>query len=122
MKPRILVIDDNENFQELMRVVLQKDYEFDILPSAEGWDQKLQTFKPDLIILDIMMPGLNGVELCRSIRLIPGLSTLPILVVTAAGHFDMLDAKRVGATRVISKPFDPFDLLKMLSEMLGKKE
>ncbi len=108
-RPRVLLVDDDARLVHIVGLYLQVQ-QFDVLTAASGEEamRLLNAALPDLVILDLMMPGLDGVSLCRQIRSLPGGGdTLPVIVFTALSERRDLDAAReAGATRVITKPFN----------------
>ena len=107
-KPLILTVDDDEMERFLQREVLEPAG-FDIV-EAKGGAAALHlfaSFKPDLVVLDVMMPEMNGFEVCQAIRALPGGRNIPILMATALDDTDSIDqAYRVGATDFIGKPIN----------------
>ena len=81
---KILVVDDDPNIRELIRLILKKEG-FDVLDAEDGKDalEKLENSKTDLIVLDIMMPNMDGWEFCREVR---SFCDMPILMLTAKGR------------------------------------
>lgn len=108
-KPLVLVVDDDENIRELIQIYLED--EFTLIFAANGHEavEKAITEKPDLILLDIMLPQKNGWEVCKEIR---ALSNIPILMVSAKGEeIDKILGLELGADDYITKPFSPRELL-----------
>jgi len=105
---RILVVDDNELNLELVRTILELEgYDAATADSGEAALQKVEAFKPHVILLDVMMPDINGFELCRRLRQMPATANTPILMLTAAsGEDDRMKAKKVGANDLLGKPFN----------------
>ncbi len=108
MPYRILIVDDNELNLELVRTILQLEgYEGETADCGEAALQKVEVFKPDVILLDVMMPDMNGFDLCRRLRQLPATASTPILMLTAASsEDDRLKAKSVGANGLLGKPFN----------------
>ena len=108
MPYRILVVDDNELNLELVSKILELDgYEVVAADSGELALQKVGEFKPDLALLDVMMPDMNGFELCRRLRQLPVSMNMPIIMLTAAsGEEDRMMAKKAGANDLLGKPFN----------------
>ena len=73
--------------------------------------------RPDLVVLDVMLPGLSGIEVLEELRTDSGLSSIPVVVITAWSHAE-LDAQVAGADRFVSKPFDPDELSSAVEELL----
>ena len=109
-KKTIMVVDDNPDIITIVKTILEgKGY--NVLSASSGPDllNLLKNQKPDLIVLDIMLPGRNGLDLCRDIR-IAGLGT-PILVLTARGETsDKIVGLKLGADDYVTKPFDMEEL------------
>ena len=74
--------------------------------------------RPDLIVLDVMLPGLSGIEVLEELRNDAGLESIPVVVITAWSHAE-IDAQVAGADRFVSKPFDPDDLSAAVEELLA---
>ena len=107
-KPLILVADDDEMERFLQREVLEPAG-FDIVEAKSGAIAMhlFASLKPDLVVLDVMMPEMNGFEVCQAIRALPGGRNIPILMATALDDTDSIDqAYRVGATDFIGKPIN----------------
>jgi DNA-binding response OmpR family regulator len=107
-RPRVLLVDDDARLVHIVSLYLQVQ-QFEVL-TAESGEAAMRVFAaglPDLVILDIMMPGLDGISLCRQIRALPGGAGLPVIVFTALSDSADLEAARAaGADRVITKPFN----------------
>ena len=109
-KQRILIVDDDENIAELISLYLMKEcYETYIVNDGEEALKIFPEFKPNLILLDLMLPGKNGYEVCREIR---EEVDIPILMVTARTEsVDKIRGLGLGADDYIAKPFDPAELV-----------
>ena len=120
---RILIADDNAQNRELLEALLAKidcDTEFAI----DGQDtlNKVESFKPDLILLDVMMPKLNGFEVCRKLKGNPMTSRIMILMVTALSELgDIERAVAAGTDDFLSKPVNSLELQKRVTNMLKFK-
>jgi len=119
---RILVVDDDSMNVEIIEEILGDNY---ILETANSGEQALEiagVFRPDLILLDIMMGGIDGYEVCRRIRKNPNLSLTKIILVSAKQMLsDRLDGYTAGADEYISKPFDPDELRAKITVFLRLK-
>lgn len=116
---KILVVDDDPNICELLRVYLNKDG-FDTAIASDGEEaiESALRYKPDLILLDIMMPRLDGWQVCREVR---KTSEVPIIMLTAKGEvFDKILGLELGADDYISKPFDTKEVLARIKAVLRR--
>ena len=116
--PTILVCDDEPSLRELVRAVLGPRYQFveaDDGPRALALAREL---RPDLIVLDLMLPGMSGIEVLDVLRSDPVLASTPVIVVTAWSHAEA-SAVVAGADRFVPKPFDPQALETAVEELLA---
>ncbi len=110
MKARILVVDDDEALAEMIGIVLRNDG-FDPVFCADGAKafETFQAHKPDLVLLDLMLPGMDGIEICRLIRVE---SDVPIVMLTAKSDTsDVVRGLEAGADDYVAKPFKPAELV-----------
>jgi CheY-like chemotaxis protein len=114
----ILVCDDDANLRELVRAVLGPAFHF--VEAVDGIEALAvaRELAPDLIVLDIMLPGRNGLEVLEELRRDEALSATPVVVITAWSHAEA-EAWTVGADRVVLKPFDPDALSAAVAELLA---
>lgn len=118
-KERILVVDDERNIVELLKFNLEKEG-YDVLAAFDGIDavKLAREEKPDLIILDIMLPGQGGLEVCRQLR--KEMKT-PIIMATAKGEeIDKILGLELGADDYVTKPFSPRELLARVKAILRR--
>ena len=121
--PRILIADDNAQNRELLEALLAK-IDCDTEMAVDGQDtlNKVESFRPDLILLDVMMPKLNGFEVCRKLKADPVNSRIMILMVTALSELgDIERAVAAGTDDFLSKPVNSHELQKRVSNMLKLK-
>jgi len=119
---RILVVDDDPQIVELFHDLFQDDDRFTIRSAATGYDAGLLTeqFKPDLILLDYMLPDINGNVVCERVRSRPELSGTRIIIVSGVIDREEIDAMlKLGADDFIKKPFNVETLKAKICEMLG---
>ena len=117
---RILIADDNEPNRELLEVYLA-DVDCDIATAIDGADtlEKVASFKPDIILLDIMMPKLSGFEVCQQLKADPTTRQIMVLMVTALGELgDIERAVEAGTDDFLSKPVNKIELVKRVENML----
>ena len=111
-KPRVLGVDDNQRNLSILRRTLGGEFQFDTASSGDEALEEAQRLRPDIILLDIMMPGLDGYETCRRLRALPSLSSAKILMVSAKSMTaERLEGYAAGADDFIMKPFEPAELL-----------
>lgn len=121
--PRILIADDNAANRELLEALLAK-IDCDIETAVDGQDtlNKVESFHPDLILLDVMMPKLNGFEVCRKLKNDPTRSKIMILMVTALSELgDIERAVAAGTDDFLSKPVNSHELQRRVANMLKLK-
>ena len=119
-KSKILIADDNEANVELLEAYLV-DVDCDIAVAVDGRDtlDKVATFRPDMILLDIMMPKLSGFEVCKQLKSDPKTSGIMILMVTALNELgDIERAVDAGTDDFLSKPVNKLELVKRVQNML----
>ena len=118
-KQKILIVDDDENIAELISLYLTKDC-FDTMMVHDG-EEALKTFdlyQPNLILLDLMLPGIDGYQVCREIR---SRSQTPIIMLSAKGEvFDKVLGLELGADDYILKPFDSKELVARVKAVLRR--
>ncbi len=123
-KSKILIADDNEANRELLEAYLA-DIDCDVAAAVDGQDtlDQVAAFQPDLILLDIMMPKLNGFEVCKKIKDDPVLRRIMILMVTALNELgDIERAVEAGTDDFLSKPVQKIELVKRVHNMLRLKD
>ena len=117
---KILVVDDEPGLVEIVRVNLEwEGYEIcEAFDGQEGWD-KVQSEKPDLVILDVMMPKMSGLALLERIKAAPHICAVPVIMLTVrARDVDIIKALEKGAVDYLTKPFVPTDLLRVVKRIL----
>lgn len=120
MTLRVLIVDDNELTLTLVSKILELDgYDVDIASNATDAFKKIQTHLPDLVILDVMMPDMNGYDLCKNLRREPFNVTIPVMILTAEGNdLDKDRALACGANDLLTKPFNIDDLRARIKTLL----
>ena len=119
MQYKILIVDDDENICELLRLYLEKDgFETIVANDGEQAVDYASKYSPDLILLDIMLPKLDGWQVCREIR---KTSETPIIMLTAKGEtFDKILGLELGADDYVSKPFDAKEVIARIKAVLRR--
>lgn len=109
-KQRILIVDDDENIAELISLYLTKEcFDTKIVFNGEDALSTFETYEPNLILLDLMLPGIDGYQVCREIRAKSG---VPIIMLSAKGEiFDKVLGLELGADDYILKPFDSKEMI-----------
>jgi two-component system, sensor histidine kinase and response regulator len=121
--PSILVVDDEPNNFDVIQVLLnQEDYIFHYASSGQRALDRVDRFQPDVILLDVMMPNLDGIEVCRRIKALPRWQSVPIVMVTALTDKKELErCLSTGAEDFIAKPVNRLELLARVTSMLRIK-
>ena len=122
--PKILIVDDEPHIRLLLEQTLEElENEGVELLTAENGKEALETVKlekPSLVFLDIMMPRMNGFDVCRAIKNDLGLIGVPVVLLTAKGQeFDRQKGNEAGADLYMTKPFDPDEVLAKAREILN---
>jgi CheY-like chemotaxis protein len=125
-KKRILVVDDEPSFTRLLKLNLEQTglYEVQVENAAGQAFSAARLFKPDLILLDVMMPEMDGGDLAGQLRQVPALGRVPIIFLTAAVKKAEVQSRngQIGGFPFIAKPVDLKDLLDALQQHLGGKQ
>jgi DNA-binding response OmpR family regulator len=121
MTKKILIVDDESNIViSIEFLVKQAGYELDIARNGEEALEKVASFQPDLILLDVMMPKINGFEVCRRVREKPEWRDLKIVMLTAKGRdVEVAKGLALGADTYIIKPFSTKELMAEVNRMLS---
>jgi DNA-binding response OmpR family regulator len=120
-KRKVLVVDDDPEIVELFVDVLDRDGRFEVKTAATGYDAGIMTqeFSPDLIILDYMLPDINGNVVCRTIRSNPNFEHTKIIIVSGVVNQDEInDLLKAGADEFVKKPFNIEKLIERVGELL----
>ncbi len=119
-KGKVLVVDDQHSIRTLIKRHLEQDgYEVALATSGEDALQQLKKWKPVAVVLDVMMPGMDGFEVCRRLRAMPDGGTVPVIMCTGKGQRqDVVEAVQAGTSDYIVKPFTRETLLGKLSKVI----
>jgi CheY-like chemotaxis protein len=125
MPRRVLIIDDEEDIREVAALSLETVAGWEVMVAGSGSAGilKARTSKPDAILLDVMMPGMDGPTTYQELRAIPETANIPVILLTA--KVQAADQKRfsdLGVARVMFKPFDPLTLAQDIAATLGWKD
>jgi DNA-binding response OmpR family regulator len=124
VKPPVFVVEDDPDIARLVRMHLETaSFAVKMFPASHSVIADAERQRPLLFILDIMVPGKDGFELCRQIRQMPSLSTVPVIFLTAkSGEADRVLGLELGADDYISKPFSPRELIARVKAVLRRFE
>lgn len=120
---KILIIDDEDDIREILKYNLSKEgYETFEAQNGEEGLKKCMEIKPDLVLLDIMMPGMDGIEVCETIRKTPGMENILICFLTARGEdYSQIAGLDAGADDFVAKPVKPKVLISRINAVLRRK-
>ena len=119
MKTKILLVDDDPNIRQLVNLYLEKEgFEVEMADRGDTAVEKFKTFAPNLILLDLMLPGMDGWQVCREVR---KTSNVPIIMLTAKDEtFDKVLGLELGADDYMVKPFDTKELVARIKAVLRR--
>ncbi|GCF09005.1 response regulator transcription factor [Dictyobacter arantiisoli] len=120
---KVLVVDDEDNIIELIRLGLRYEgFQVEVASDGEQGIALAQRIDPDLVILDVMMPGIDGLEVCRRLRNNPTTRDVPVLMLTAKDEVgDRILGLQTGADDYLTKPFDFYELLERIKAILRRQ-
>jgi CheY-like chemotaxis protein len=119
IRRKVLIVDDEPNVRRLSRTILSK--KFDVFEAENGIQaiEMAKAQKPDIILMDMMMPKMDGLTACQAIRNDPEIKSIPIIMVTAVGfELNMKLSQQMGSNGYLTKPFSPQDLLAKIAQVL----
>lgn len=123
LKRQILIVEDEDDIRELVRYNLEREH-FSVSEASSG-ETGLKTAlqkKPDLILLDLMLPGKNGLQICRELKQNPSVQDVPVVMMTAKGEeSDIVTGLEIGAEDYVVKPFSPKVLVARVKAVLRRK-
>ena len=118
---RILLVDDEPALRELLRATFEgADVTVDEAESGVEAETRIRRRRPDVIVLDLRMPGMSGAELCKRLKAEARTKDIPIVLLTGADPDEARRAQRAGAAALVRKPFSPLDLLSVVEKVAGK--
>ena len=120
---RVLFVEDDPDIRTVARISLERVGGFTVLGCSSGTEalERVREFGPDLILLDVMMPGMDGLETLEALRLLPGAREVPVVFMTAKAQAEeVVHYREAGAADVISKPFDPMALPATVREIWSR--
>ena len=121
MAKKVLIIEDHPSTAEMLANLLKLEGIDPICaPDGKSGIEKTKSKKPDLVLLDIMMPEMSGLDVCKKLKTDPETSKIPIIIVSVRGSDEAIKmGMECGANEYIPKPFDPFKLIEVVKRYLG---
>jgi len=119
----VLVVDDDPVIQGLLRVNFEMEG-YEVIVAGDGLEglERARSEQPDVVILDIMMPRMDGLEVARTLKADPATATIPILLLSAkAQEVEVRAGGATGADAYVTKPFDPLELLKRVEALISAR-
>jgi excisionase family DNA binding protein len=120
-KKKVLIVDDDENLVDLLKDAFERDGRFDIRTANNGFEAGMlvKEIKPDLVVLDVMLPDINGKEVCQRVRSDSAMESVRIICISGMVEADKIeDLKSAGANDFLSKPFEVEKLLERSCDLL----
>ncbi len=123
MPKKILIIEDEKDIQELLQIYLNREgFEVHSAPDGEAGLRKVSQEHYDAILLDLILPKIDGLEICRNLRSRPDTADLPIIITTRAEESDRVVGLEMGADDYITKPFSPREVLARVKALFRRLE
>lgn len=119
MAVKVLAVDDDAVIQRLLQVNLEMEgYEVELASDGVEALERARAFRPDVVLLDVMMPRMDGWQVCAAMRADPELRDIPVVFLSArAQESDLGRGEEVGADAYVTKPFDPLELLALVADL-----
>ena len=119
--PRILIVDDDAFIRRPLEVLLRREgFEIDLAGDGDACLTAMEQARPDLVCMDIMMPGRDGFSACEEIRRRPHLAGTPVIFLSAKGQdADIVRGTELGAAGFVAKPYSPAELVRKIREVLA---
>ncbi|MFO0689575.1 MAG: ATP-binding protein [Myxococcota bacterium] len=122
-RPRVLVTDDNRDMRELLRFVLEKEFEVETAKNGLEALERVAADPPALVVTDLMMPGLSGTELCERIKTTDSLRDIPVMIVSSKAEGEMkVKGLELGADDYVTKPFHPREVMARARALIRLRE
>jgi DNA-binding response OmpR family regulator len=118
---RVVLIDDDPDLLKLTRLTLELTPGWEVTPAVDGVEgiDAARTLKPDVVVVDLMMPQMDGYEVCRRLKAEAATAGIPVVLMTARRELDQAKLQEVGAAGVVFKPFEPDELAPQVRELAG---
>jgi signal transduction histidine kinase/ActR/RegA family two-component response regulator len=123
--PKILIVDDEKQIRNMLKIFFDSERHYQVEEASNGTEAcvKLGTFRPDLLILDLQMPEMDGLEVCKVIKKEPYLSNMKVILLTGfPGHPKVKQVEAIGFTNIYGKPFNPDALMRTIDQLLKESE
>ena len=118
-KKKILIVEDDLDIRIMMEYILREDYDLVLCEDGRSGIDKAVEERPDLILLDIYMPGISGLEVCKAVRDNSEISSTPVIFLTAVAlKEEVSEGYAIGADDYIFKPFEPEELIERIEKLL----
>ncbi len=120
MKQTILIVDDETSFLDILQIILQRaGYNTLVTTNGKEGLSMVYQHQPDLVVLDDMLPGISGGDICMTLKNDPSVNHIPVILYSAGPRVRERDfIRQIGATAAISKPFKPKDVVQMVANCL----
>lgn len=119
-KKKVLIVEDEANIANAQKLILGEHYDVSVAMDGETGLQKIKNLKPDLVVLDLMLPNRGGYDICFNMQQDPELSNIKVLMVTALNQsIDKEKGHLVGTDSYLTKPFEPAQLLGEVKRLLS---
>lgn len=117
----VLVVDDDPVIQRLLRVNFEMEgYQVVVAGDGLGGLERARELRPDVVVLDVMMPGMDGLQVATALKADPGTASIPVLLLSAkAQEADVRAGRATGAEAYVTKPFDPLQLLEQVAGLMA---
>ena len=125
MKRKVLLVEDDADVLELLSRTFQKTGEFEVMTAGDGMEgiRLARENLPDVLLLDLMLPSMTGLEVCRILKAEPATQALPIIIVTAkSDEFDRINGFELGADDYVVKPFSPREVVLRVKAVLRRSQ
>jgi CheY-like chemotaxis protein len=119
-RPTVLICEDDTALREFLRIVLDDDYVFAETGDGVSAVELTRELQPDVVLLDVLLPGQSGLDALRQIRDDPAVADTPVVVMTAFTDLARQEAESSGADRLLSKPFEPSELVEAVKELVAR--
>jgi DNA-binding response OmpR family regulator len=121
MKPTILIVDDETSFLDILQIILQRaGYRTLVTTNGKEGLNMVYQHKPDLVVLDDMLPGISGGDICMTLKNDAAVKHIPVILYSAGPRVRERDfIRQIGANATMSKPFKPKDVVQIVSGFLG---